>query len=110
MNKATYTFRICLLVHNRFELDDVHMHADDMVHALIRIALDAKPECPIYNVGSDEAVEIRDLARKIAAEHNVGVNITDIDSDSVDRYVPEIKRLSNLKARNNLTIIEDMSK
>jgi dTDP-glucose 4,6-dehydratase len=73
-----------------------YMHADDMVHALIRIALDAKPECPIYNVGSDEAIELRDLAIKIASEYNVGVNISDIQNDSVDRYVPNVNRLSNL--------------
>ncbi len=73
-----------------------YMHADDMVHALIRIALEAKPECPIYNVGSDEAIELRDLAIKIASEYNVGVNISDIQNDSVDRYVPNIKLLKKL--------------
>jgi nucleoside-diphosphate-sugar epimerase len=86
-----------------------YMHADDMVHALMHVALDARPECPIYNVGSDEAIEIRDLAKKIAKEYNVGVNIADIQDDSIDRYVPEIKRLSKLKARNNLTIIENVN-
>ncbi len=83
-------------VHAKHSVVRSYMHADDMVHALIRIALDAKPECPIYNVGSDEAIELRDLARKIGAEYNVGVNIADIQSDSIDRYVPNIDRLSNL--------------
>jgi nucleoside-diphosphate-sugar epimerase len=73
-----------------------YMHADDMVRALISIALDAKPECPIYNVGSNEAIELRDLAKKIASEYNVGVNISDIENDSVDRYVPNVDRLSHL--------------
>lgn len=86
-----------------------YMHADDMVHALMHVALDARPECPIYNVGSDDAIELRDLAKKIAKEYNVGVNIADIQDDSIDRYVPEIKRLSKLKARNNLTIIENVN-
>jgi nucleoside-diphosphate-sugar epimerase len=83
-------------VHAKHRVVRSYMHADEMVHALIQVALDAKPECPIYNVGSDEAIELRDLARKIGAEYNVGVNIADFQSDSIDRYVPNIDRLSNL--------------
>jgi dTDP-glucose 4,6-dehydratase len=83
-------------VHAKHSVVRSYMHADDMVHALIQIALDAKPECPIYNVGSDEAIELRDLAIKIASDYNVGVNTSDIQNDFVDRYVPNVDRLSNL--------------
>jgi nucleoside-diphosphate-sugar epimerase len=83
-------------VHAKHRVVRSYMHADDMVHALIQIALDAKPECPIYNVGSDEAIELRDLAIKIASEYNVGVNTADIQNDFVDRYIPNVDRLSNL--------------
>ena len=86
-----------------------YMHADDMVHALIRISLDAKPECPIYNVGSDEAIELRDLAKKIAVEYNVGVNIAEIQNNYIDRYVPSTSRLLKLNARSDFAIINNIN-
>ncbi len=86
-----------------------YMHADDMVHALIQIALDAKPECPIYNIGSDEAIELRDLAKKIAVEYNVGVNIAEIQNNYIDRYVPSTSRLLKLNARSNFAIINNIN-
>ena len=73
-----------------------YMHADDMVHALIRIALDAKPECPIYNVGSDEAIEIHNLANQIGQQHNVPVKIAPITDNKIDRYVPNVDKLKSL--------------
>jgi nucleoside-diphosphate-sugar epimerase len=79
-----------------------YMHADEMVHALIQIAFDAKPECPVYNVGSDEPIELRDLAQKIAVEYNVGFYVADIQSDVIDRYVPNINRLRELFLSNKL--------
>ncbi len=74
-----------------------YMHADDLVYSLMNIARIASPECPIFNVGSDEAIEIRDLARKIAKEYNVTVNLTEPNTLlAPDKYIPNIDRLKKL--------------
>jgi len=75
-----------------------YMHADDLVDSLMKIALHSISQCPIFNVGSDEAIEIRDLAYQIGQEYNVPVNIAPITSEKIDRYVPntdKLKRLNN---------------
>ena len=76
-----------------------YMHADEMVHALIQIALESKPECPIYNVGSGEAIELRDLARKIAKEYGVGILSENIENDRIDRYIPDVSKLEKLLSK-----------
>ncbi len=73
-----------------------YMHADDLVDSLIKIALHSSPQCPIFNVGSDEAIEIRDLANQLGRQYKVPVNIAPITSDKIDRYVPNIDKLRNL--------------
>ncbi len=73
-----------------------YMHADDLVKALIRIALDARPSCPIYNVGSDVAIEIRELARLIAKNKNVDYHFKDPAPGLIDRYVPNTNKLKSI--------------
>ena len=73
-----------------------YMHADGLVDSLMKIALQSSPQCPVFNVGSVEAIEIRDLANQIGQEYNVPVNITPITSDKVDRYVPNTEKLMKL--------------
>jgi len=88
-------------VHSKHRVIRSYMHADEMVHSLIQIALEANPKCPIFNVGSGDPIEIRDLANKIANEYGVGVKINKIDNDNVDRYIPNISRLDKLNLQNN---------
>ncbi len=74
-----------------------YMSADDLVDSLIIIALNSDSSCPIYNVGSDEAILIHDLAKKIAAEYKVSCEMNEISElDNVDRYVPNTNKLKNL--------------
>lgn len=73
-----------------------YMHADDLVDSLIKIALHSSPQCPIFNVGSDEDIEIRDLANQIGRQYNVPVNIAPITSDKINRYVPNTDKLKKL--------------
>lgn len=69
-----------------------YMHADDLVRWLMTIAEHASPACPVYNVGSDEAIAVSDLARRIAARLGVAVDMADQSTTPVDRYVPSIAR------------------
>jgi nucleoside-diphosphate-sugar epimerase len=72
-----------------------YMHADDLVDSLMKIALQSSPQCPVFNVGSDKAIEIRDLANQIGQQYNVPVNIAPITSDKIDRYVPNTDKLKS---------------
>ncbi len=74
-----------------------YMSADDLVDALIIIALNSNESCPIYNVGSDRAILIHDLAKEIAVEYGVSYIMNEITEwDNVDRYVPDTTKLNDL--------------
>lgn len=73
-----------------------YMHADDLVHSLIKIALTSSTECPIFNVGSDEVLEIRDLAKSIASQHKVKIELDKISNSQIDRYIPNTGKLNTL--------------
>ena len=74
-----------------------YMHANDLVDSLIKIALASNPDCPIYNVGSDNPISIFELAKQIAEKYSVKViQKRNIKIDIVDRYVPNIDKLKEL--------------
>ena len=68
------------------------MHADDLVRWLMTIAAHASPACPVYNVGSDEGVDVADLARRVAARYDVAAHVPAQANHPIDRYVPSIAR------------------
>ncbi|CAN5393823.1 NAD(P)-dependent oxidoreductase [soil metagenome] len=69
-----------------------YMHADDLVRWLMTLAARATPACPVYNVGSDQAVSMGDLARAVAARFGVAAEVPEVTDPGVDRYVPSIAR------------------
>lgn len=74
-----------------------YMSADDLVISLIQILLISSPKCPIFNVGSDKAEKIHEVAQKIANQYNVDCNYNITDPYCViDRYVPNINKLKQL--------------
>ena len=89
----------------RKEVYRSYMYADDLVEWLMTIAFHASPECPVYNVGSDQAVLMGDLARLCAYEFGVDACIPEITEVDVDRYIPLIikaKRELKLMLRHDL--------
>lgn len=68
-----------------------YMYVDDLVIWLMTIISNSNDSCPIFNVGSNEAVEIRDLAKIFGDFYKVGVKYQLADSAIVDRYVPSIE-------------------
>ena len=74
-----------------------YMYADDLVEWLMSLANNSNPQCPIYNVGSDKEIEIRDLANMVSNVFNVGIQSLESDNKHVDRYMPSIQ-----KAKKNL--------
>ena len=75
------------------------MYADDLVECMMEIVKNSSPSCPIYNVGSDEAILIGELAQIVAHEFGQVASVPIISKTRVDRYVPE-----NVKIRKDLGI------
>jgi nucleoside-diphosphate-sugar epimerase len=74
-----------------------YMSADDLVKSLIVVALNSSNNCPIYNIGSDQAISIHDLALKIGGQFGVDVILPkQINKQFIDRYVPNTNKLKNL--------------
>lgn len=69
-----------------------YMYADDLVKWLMTIASSSSPACPIYNVGSDQAIEIHELARQIAIRFGVNLDIVKITEEVSDIYVPSTQK------------------
>ena len=82
-----------------------YMHADDLVDWLLTIAENGRPDCPIYNVGSDQGILLGDLAQLIAHEFKVTAVVPEITEAIIDRYVPCVDRAKNelgLQIRHSL--------
>jgi dTDP-glucose 4,6-dehydratase len=69
-----------------------YMYADDLVEWLMTIADHASTACPTYNVGSDQAILVGDLAEKLSQRYNVPAEVPLITDVKIDRYVPSIKK------------------
>ena len=79
-----------------------YLHADDLAVWLLRLATAEGDGCETFNVGSGEAVALRDLAARVAAAGGVGVSFPESSSkgmlaplEPVDRYVPDVTRARN---------------
>ena len=92
-----------------------YMYADDLVEWLMTIADHAAPNCPIYNVGSDQAILLSDLAKDISENYRLAASIPLISDAIIDRYIPSIKKAQdelgltlsqNLKESVEKTLIE----
>jgi dTDP-glucose 4,6-dehydratase len=77
-------------VHARKAVYRSYMHTDDLVRWLMTIAEAASPDCPIYNVGSDEALTVGEVAALVARRFAVPAEIPPITDAAIDRYVPSI--------------------
>lgn len=69
-----------------------YMYADDLVEWLMTIAFNASSECPVFNVGSDQAVFMEGLAKIVAKEFGVSVQLPVITDSTVEQYIPRIDK------------------
>jgi len=70
-----------------------YMYADDMVIWMMHILKSASPNCPIFNLGSYEVVEVGDLASLIANKMKTTVQRNIINESLIDYYVPSVKKI-----------------
>ena len=68
-----------------------------MVDWLSKILIKSKKTTKIYNVGSEQEIEIRKLASLIASfyKEKIAIISKDINSNHIDRYVPNISKTKN---------------
>jgi dTDP-glucose 4,6-dehydratase len=86
------------------------MYADDLVEWLMTIAANGSAECPFYNVGSREVIEVRDLAKMIGKYFGVSVQAPEITDIAIDRYIPSIeKAYLDLGLTNKYDIFESLA-
>ena len=76
-----------------------YMYENDLVVWLFRIVKNASLNCPIYNVGSDQEINIRNLAFYLSNKYKLPLKIKKIKSSFEDRYLPSI-----LKAKKELNL------
>ena len=90
-----------------------YMNSEDLIKWLVKILINSNNKCNIYNVGSDEAITIKELAIIIAKifRKSVQIKTKDKKKKSTDYYVPSIakaKRMLNLKLK--YTVIQSIYK
>lgn len=84
-----------------------YLYADDLVEWLMTIVENAKETCPIFNVGSDEVMEIRDLAALVGGFYNVALKVKQCAEEGQDYYVPSVEKAKKeLGLKVNITIAE----
>ena len=97
INSGFYKKKIILKSKNKVYRS--YMHSDDMTRWLITILISSNVKCPIYNVGSDESISLKNLAKIIGKIFKKPVEIKKTKSKKIERYVPSIK-----KARKELNL------
>ena len=88
-----------------------YMNSEDLIKWLVKILLSSSNKCNIYNVGSDEAITIKELAIIISKifRKSVQIKTKDKNKKSADYYVPSVakaKRMLNLKLK--YTVIQSI--
>ena len=88
-----------------------YMHSDDLIRWIIKILINSNSKCDIYNVGSDEAITIKQLANLIAKKFkkNISIKNKKISKDNIDYYVPSISKIKKeLNLINKFNIIKSL--
>ena len=70
----------------------------------------SSPRCPEVNVGSDEAVLIGDLAKKVADCFGVKASAPELTGFVTDRYVPSIEKALAMGCPKPLSLNDALNK
>ena len=71
-----------------------YMYVDDLVRWLIKIVKNSKVNCPIYNVGSENAVNIHKFGSILAKNYNLNCTVRKIDTKKYDMYIPSTNKIN----------------
>lgn len=88
-----------------------YMYSDDLVKCLLKIIESATPRCPTFNVGSNDAVSLHDVAKFLAKNYNLELSFPKISSKQHDSYIPNTDLLKKkLNFRKNFNSIDAILK
>jgi nucleoside-diphosphate-sugar epimerase len=93
-----------ILIKSDYKIIRSYMHTDDLVKWLLKILEKSNVKCPVYNVGSDDCVDVRKLAFMLGKKYKVNVLSNKINKIFIDSYVPNISKAKkdlNLKIKYN---------
>ena len=77
-----------------------YMHESDLSSWLLKIVKNSNIKCPIYNVGSDDAVNISNLAYRLSKKFKLKSTLKKKISSFHDKYIPSIQKAkTELKLR-----------
>jgi len=68
-----------------------YMYADDLIYWLTKICFNSKLDTPIFDVGSNKPIEIRNLGKLFSRLFKVKVQSKKITKNKIDKYVPNIQ-------------------
>jgi len=92
-----------IILNNRSKIIRSYMHANDLAAWLLKICKSSNYSCPTYNVGSDESINVSQLAFKLAKKNGLKVIFKSKDKEELDYYVPSVK---NAKKKLKLKITQ----
>ena len=87
-----------------------YLHTEDLVDWLITILLNGNEGCPTYNVGSDDAISIHDLASYLAKKFKLAVDMPKITDTINDYYVPSITKALSIGLSPSRSSVESILK
>ena len=93
-----------ILVKSNYNVIRTYMYADDLVRWLIKILENSKINCPTYNVGSENAVNLQKFCKILATKYNLNCILGKTNKNRYDIYVPntyKIKKELNLVTKFN---------
>lgn len=87
-----------------------YMHSDDLSNWLITILKNSNTKCPIYNVGSDRVINLKNLTKKIGIMSSKKISIKIKKSNKFDYYIPSIlKAKKELNLKNSISLKDALS-
>lgn len=100
-----------IIIKSNFKVYRSYMHEDIMSKYLIKILLKENPRSRIFNVGSEDKVDLKKLGKILAKKYKLQfVDKKTIKKDA-DFYVPNISRLKkNFQFKNNQSSLDSILK
>jgi len=84
--------RKSLKINANYNIIRSYMYSEIMVKWLLKILFNSNLSCPVYNVGSDNPVNIYKIANILIKKYKLSINKNIINYHLVDKYVPNINK------------------
>ena len=99
-----------IILNSQIDVFRSYMHSDDLSNWLITILKNSNTKCPIYNVGSDKVINLKNLTKKIGIMSNKKISIKIKKSNKFDYYIPSIlKAKKELNLKNSISLKDALS-